>query len=74
MSKIVETYKTSEPEAVDIYKATLRILTPDGTMSRELQESIVDFQRKQFKVEKNVPPENVYDFSLLRSVHNDVRK
>lgn len=74
VSKIVDIYKTSEPEAVDIYKASLRVLTPDGTLSRNVQESVVEFQRKQLKVEKNVPLENVYDFTLLRSVHNDIRK
>jgi hypothetical protein len=35
-----------------ISKATLKSYTLDGTISRELQEKIVNFQRKQLKVEK----------------------
>ena len=56
-----------------IYKATLKSYTLDGTISRELQEKIVNFQRKQLKVEKEINPESVYDFSILRAL-NDERK
>jgi hypothetical protein len=41
--------------------ATLKSYTLDGTISRELQEKIVNFQRKQLKVEKEINPESVYD-------------
>lgn len=71
VSRIVETYKISEAEGLDIYKATLRILTPDGTMPRDLQERVIEFQRTQLKAEKIVSPENVYDFSMLRTLHKE---
>ena len=54
-------------------KATLKSYTLDGTISRELQEKIVTFQRKQLKVEKEIAPESIYDFTILRAL-NDERK
>jgi hypothetical protein len=61
------------PRPRGIYKATLKSYTQDGTISRELQEKIVNFQRKQLKVEKEINPESVYDFTILRAL-NDERK
>jgi hypothetical protein len=61
------------PRLRGINKATLKSYTLDGTISRELQEKIVNFQRKQLKVEKEINPESVYDFAILRAL-NDERK
>lgn len=60
--------KIPREEALEIYKATLQVFTRDGTMPTDLQERIVAFQKKQLKVEKEIPPEQVYDFRILRSL------
>ena len=73
VARMAEGFKISPDDALGIYKATLKSYTLDGTISRELQEKIVNFQRKQLKVEKEINPESVYDFSILRAL-NDERK
>ena len=73
VARMAEGFKISPDDALGIYKATLKSYTLDGTISRELQEKIVTFQRKQLKVEKDIPPESVYDFTILRAL-NDERK
>ena len=62
------------PRPRGIYKATLKSYTLDGTISRELQERIVNFQRKQLKVEKEISPESVYDFTILRALNEERKK
>jgi hypothetical protein len=73
VARMAEGFKISPDDALGIYKATLKSYTLDGTISRELHEKIVTFQRKQLKVEKEVPPETVYDFTILRAL-NEERK
>ena len=73
-SVTAEGFKISPDDALGVYKATLKSYTLDGTISRELQEKIVTFQRKQLKVEKEVPPETVYDFTILRALNEERKK
>jgi ABC-type nitrate/sulfonate/bicarbonate transport system substrate-binding protein len=73
VARMAEGFKILPDDALGIYKATLKSYTLDGTISRELQEKIVSFQRKQLKVEKEINPESVYDFTILRAL-NDERK
>ena len=74
VARMAEGFKISHEDALGIYKATLKSYTLDGTVPRDLQEKIINFQRRQLKVEKEVPPEQVYDFTILRSVNDDLRK
>ena len=48
--------KISEAEAIDIYKAWVRVMSVDGTIPRSLQEKMIAFQRKSLKVEREVTP------------------
>ena len=73
VARMAEGFKITPDDALGIYQATLKSYTLDGTISRELQEKIVSFQRKQLKVEKEINPESVYDFNILRAL-NDERK
>ena len=57
VARMAEGFKISRDDALGIYKATLKSYTLDGTISRELQEKIINFQRKQLKVEKEIAPE-----------------
>jgi NitT/TauT family transport system substrate-binding protein len=74
VARMAEGFKISREDALGIYKATLKSYTVDGTISRELQDKIVSFQKKQLKVEKDIGPEQVYDFTMLRTAIADVKK
>ncbi len=74
IARMAEGFKISRDDALGIYKATLKSYTQDGTMSRETQEKIINFQRKQLKVEAEVAPESVYDFTMLRAINDEIKK
>jgi len=68
--------KISESEASEVYKSALRVMSTDGTIARGLQEKMIAFQRRSLKVEREVAPEQVYDFTLIRALalNNELRK
>jgi ABC-type nitrate/sulfonate/bicarbonate transport system substrate-binding protein len=74
VARMAEGFKISREDALGIYKATLKSYTQDGTISRDLQEQIINFQRKQLKIEKEIPPETVYDFTILRALNEELKK
>jgi ABC-type nitrate/sulfonate/bicarbonate transport system substrate-binding protein len=74
VARMAEGFKISGEDALGIYRATLKSYTQDGTIPRELQERIINFQRKQLKVDKEVPPETVYDFTILRALNEELKK
>jgi len=74
VARMAEGFKISRDDALGIYRATLKSYSIDGTISRELQEKIITFQRKQLKVEKDIAPESVYDFTLLRAINDELKK
>jgi ABC-type nitrate/sulfonate/bicarbonate transport system substrate-binding protein len=74
VGRMLPLMKISESEAIDVYRAWLRVMSVDGTIPRSLQEKMIAFQRKSLKVEREVAPENVYDLSIVRSLNDDLRK
>jgi NitT/TauT family transport system substrate-binding protein len=66
--------KISEGEAAEVYKSALRVMSTDGTIARGLQEKMIAFQRRSLKVEREVQPENVYDFTMVRAVNDELRR
>lgn len=74
VARMAEGFRISRDDALGIYKATLKSYTVEGTITRELQETIINFQRKQLKVEKDIAPENVYDFTILRAINEELKK
>ena len=74
VARMLPIMKISEAEAIDIYKAWVRVMSVDGTIPRSLQEKMIAFQRKSLKVEREVTPENVYDLSIVRSLNEEMRK
>jgi ABC-type nitrate/sulfonate/bicarbonate transport system substrate-binding protein len=74
VERMADGFKISREDALGIYKATLKSYTQDGTISRALQERIINFQRKQLKIEKEVAPEAVYDFKILRGEIEELKK
>jgi NitT/TauT family transport system substrate-binding protein len=74
VARMLPIMKISEAEAIDIYKAWVRVMSVDGTIPRSLQEKMIAFQRKSLKVEREVSPENVYDLAIVRSLNEEMRK
>jgi ABC-type nitrate/sulfonate/bicarbonate transport system substrate-binding protein len=74
VSTMMRLLKISEPEADDIFKSTVRVLSKDGTIPRDVQERMIYFQRKALKIEKDVPADQVYDFAMIRSLNQTLGK
>ena len=72
--KFATAMKISESEAAEVYKASLKIMSGDGTIPRSLQEKMIAFQRRSLKIEREVAPEQVYDFAMTRAVNDELRK
>jgi NitT/TauT family transport system substrate-binding protein len=74
VARMLPIMKISDAEAIDIYRAWVRVMSADGTIPRSLQEKMIAFQRKSLKVEREVSPENVYDLSIVRSLNEEMKK
>lgn len=74
VARMLPIMKISDAEAVDIYKAWVRVMSPDGTIPRSLQEKMIAFQRQSLKIEREVTPEGVYDLTMVRALNAELRK
>ena len=74
VSTLMRLQKISEAEADDIYKSTVRVLSKDGTIPRNVQERMISFQKKALKIEKDVAADQVYDFAMIRSLNAPLGK
>jgi ABC-type nitrate/sulfonate/bicarbonate transport system substrate-binding protein len=74
VGRMIPIMKVSEGEAVEVYRAWLRVMSADGTIPRSLQEKMIAFQRQSLKVEREVAPEGVYDLAMVRALNDDLRK
>jgi len=72
--KFAGAMKISEGEAGEVYKSSLKIMSADGTIPRGLQEKMIAFQRRSLKIEREVSPEQVYDFTMIRALNDDLKK
>jgi NitT/TauT family transport system substrate-binding protein len=61
-------FKISSEDAQMIYRATLKSLTTDGTISLENQRKIIASQKEALKMDKEIAADRVFDFSILRSI------
>jgi len=68
VSRMARAMKVTEGEAAEVYKAARQVYSADGTIPRSLQEKMIALQKKALKIDREVAPENVYDFSILRSI------
>ena len=73
-SLVAENFKLPRSDTLEIIRATVKAYTSDGTVPREQQARIIEFQRKQLKVERVVSPDELYDFSLLRSLNQELKR
>jgi len=74
VQKFATAMKISDTEAGEVYKAALKIMSADGTIPRNLQEKMIAFQRRSLKIEREVAPEQVYDFGMIRALNDEMRR
>ena len=74
VGRMARAMKVTDSEASEVYKAARQVWSADGTIPRSLQEKMIAFQKKALKIEREVGPDQVYDFSLLRSVKGELVK
>ena len=72
VSRMARSMKLNETEASEVYRAAQRGMSADGTIPRGLQDRMLAFQRRALKIEREVPPENVYDFSMVRAINKEL--
>jgi len=63
--------KVPEEDALSVYRASVKAYTEDGTLTPAAQERILDFHKNEVKIEKDIPAQRVFDFSLLQSILSD---
>ena len=60
--------KVPEEDALSVYRASVKAYTEDGTLSPAAQERIVNFHKNEVKIDKDVPAQRIFNFSLLQSI------
>ena len=65
---MAKTFKIANEDALLVYRSTLKSLTRDGTIPLETQRKIIVSHRESMKMDKEVAPEKIFDFSILRSI------
>lgn len=73
-ARLAKASKVSESDGLELYRIGTKLFSEDGTIPRSLQEKMVSMQRKVLQVEKDVPPEGVYDFSFARAANKELGK
>jgi ABC-type nitrate/sulfonate/bicarbonate transport system substrate-binding protein len=73
-ARLAKATKTSEADGLELYRTGVKLFSQDGSIPRSLQERMVSLQRKVLQVEKEIAPENVYDFSFVRAANKELGK
>ena len=60
--------KVPEEDARSVYRASVKAYTEDGTLSAAAQERIINFHKNEVKIDKDVPAQRIFNFSLLQSI------
>jgi NitT/TauT family transport system substrate-binding protein len=74
VARLAKATKSSEADGLELYRTGLKLFSQDGTIPRTLQERMISLQRKVLQVEKEVPPESIYDFSFVRTGNKELGK
>ena len=74
VARLAKATKSSEADGLELYRTGVKLFSRDGTIARDLQERMISLQRKVLQVEKELTPENIYDFSFVRAVNKELGK
>lgn len=56
------------------YDATMELMTADGTEDLETQKSDIEIGRRALGIQKEVAPQQVFDFRSVREVYKELRE
>jgi NitT/TauT family transport system substrate-binding protein len=71
VSRMMKSMKLNESEASVVYRSSLKGMSTDGTIAPTLQNKMLTLQRRALKVEREVSPESVYDFNMVRAINKE---
>ena len=74
VARLAKATTSFESDGLELYRTGLKLFSQDGTIPRSLQERMISLQRKVLQVEKEIPPESVYDFSFVRAANKELGK
>ncbi|MBM2802630.1 MAG: hypothetical protein HW419_523 [Deltaproteobacteria bacterium] len=74
VARLAKATKSSEADGLELYRTGLKLFSQDGSIPRRLQETMISLQRKVLNVEKEVPPESIYDFSFVHTGNKELGK
>jgi NitT/TauT family transport system substrate-binding protein len=74
VARLAKATKSSEADGLELYRTGFKLFSQDGAIPRRLQERMISLQRKVLNIEKEVPPESVYDFSFVRAGNKELGK
>lgn len=72
VSRLMKSMKLNESEASVVYRSAVKGMSLDGTIPALLQNKMLTFQRRALKVEREVSPESVYDFNMVRAINKEL--
>ena len=56
------------------YDATMEMMTGDGTEDSDTQKSDIDIGRRALAIQKEIAPQQVFDFRLVREAYKELRE
>ena len=74
VSRLMRSMKLNESEAGAVYRSSLKGMSLDGTIPALLQNKMLALQRRALKVEREVSPESVYDFTMVRAINKELSR
>lgn len=72
VGRLMKSMKLNDSEASAVYRSSLRGMSQDGTITAPLQNRMIAVQRRALKVEREVSPESVYDFAMVRAINKEM--
>lgn len=72
VARLMKSMKLNESEAGVVYRSSLKGMSSDGTIPLSLQNKMLALQRRALKVEREVSPESVYDFTMVRTINKEL--
>jgi ABC-type nitrate/sulfonate/bicarbonate transport system substrate-binding protein len=71
VKEISKSLKRSDGDSTLVYNTAVRAFTPNGAIHETLQNRMIAFQKRALKVERDIRPEDVYDFGIVNSLNRE---
>lgn len=74
VARLAKGMKVADEDALDVFKATLRVYSNDGTITRSAQDDMSAFWKKGLKIDKDIPADAVFDFRVVNALNKELGK